>query len=204
MSDINELLSALKSNLGSAQEIIETECLLEKKKEVVDKFKDRPIEATIEELASVIEMNRSMMETAKQAAQASDDPAFMDSYSNLAKSYTENLKTMSMLLSEKAKIESQEKLKDQEMTFKEKQLAQQKELKLAEIASREKIAEGKKVDQPKLQQNNTFNLFSTVDKMLEAISGNKEVLKEIMVDSGIPQAQEAEIVQIPVDTPVNS
>ena len=111
---------------------------------------------------------------------------------------------MSMLLSEKAKIESQEKLKDQEMTFKEKQLAQQKELKLAEIASREKIAEGKKVDQPKLQQNNTFNLFSTVDKMLEAISGNKEVLKEIMVDSGIPQAQEAEIVQIPVDTPVNS
>ena len=39
MSDINELLAALKSNLGSAEEIIETQSLLEKRKDLQEQFK---------------------------------------------------------------------------------------------------------------------------------------------------------------------
>jgi hypothetical protein len=191
MSDVNELLAALKGNLGSSQEIIDTESLLQNKENLVSEFENDPLSATIRQLAENITVNKSILETARQLADQTGDPGYLEAFANISKANTENLKTLSLLISEKEKIQSVEKMKTRDHELKEKDLELKKELKLLDIASKEKIAEGRKAETaPKQQliQNNTF-LTASRDQVFDMLfsdgEAKKKATKEIMEMNGL-------------------
>jgi hypothetical protein len=199
MSDINELLAALKSNLGSAEEIIETQSLLEKRKDLQEQFKQSPIDATIEQLVKNIDANEKILQATKNLVEQTDQPEYIESFSNVSKANSENLKILSLLITEREKIRSQEELKKKEMEEKEKlarlQIESKEKIAKMNIESKEKIAEGKKVEQPKLQQNNMMVLTATRDQLFDALFSDKkeEKMKELLKDNGL--IQDAEVVE---------
>lgn len=199
MSDINELLAALKSNLGSAEEIIETQSLLEKRKDLQEQFKQSPIDATIEQLVKNIDANEKILQATKNLVEQTDQPEYIESFSNVSKANSENLKILSLLITEREKIRSQEELKKKEMEEKEKlarlQIESKEKIARMQIESKEKIAEGKKVEQPKLQQNNMMVLTATRDQLFDALFSDKkeEKMKELLKDNGL--IQDAEVVE---------
>lgn len=191
MSDVNELLAALKGNLGSAQEIIDTESLLQNKDSLVADFENDPLSATIRQLAENITTNKSILETARQLADQTGDPGYLEAFANISKANTENLKTLSLLISEKEKLKVSQKMKTRDHELKEKDLELKRELKLLDIASKEKIAEARKVDAgPKQQliQNNTF-LTASRDQVFDMLfsdgEAKKKATKEIMEMNGL-------------------
>jgi hypothetical protein len=199
MSDINELLAALKSNLGSAEEIIETQSLLEKRKDLQEQFKQSPIDATIEQLVKNIDANEKILQATKNLVEQTDQPEYIESFSNVSKANSENLKILSLLITEREKIRSQEELKKKEMEEKEKlarlQIESKEKIAKMNIESKEKIAEGKKVEQPKSQQNNMMVLTATRDQLFDALFSDKkeEKMKELLKDNGL--IQDAEVVE---------
>lgn len=199
MSDINELLTALKSNLGSAEEIIETQSLLEKRKDLQEQFKQSPIDATIEQLVKNIDANEKILQATKNLVEQTDQPEYIESFSNVSKANSENLKILSLLITEREKIRSQEELKKKEMEEKEKlarlQIESKEKIAKMQIESKEKIAEGKKIEQPKLQQNNMMVLTATRDQLFDALFSDKkeEKMKELLKDNGL--IQDAEVVE---------
>lgn len=203
MSDVNELLAALKGNLGSSQEIIDTESLLQNKENLVSEFENDPLSATIRQLAENITANKSILETSRQLADQTGDQGYLESFANISKANTENLKTLSLLISEKEKIRSAEKMKTRDHELKEKDLELKRELKLLDIASKEKIAEGRKAEGSKQQliQNNTF-LTASRDQVFDMLfcdgEAKKKATKEIMEMNGL--TLDVENTELVVDT----
>lgn len=186
MPDINDLLAALKENVDKTTNNYDGSETDDTSLNIQD-WKDAPIDATIAQMVKNIEYNSSILEEAKNLAEQTGNPDYIESFASVSKANSENLKILSLLISEREKLLSVEKLKQLDSVEKEKDRQLKLEIAKMQIESKEKIAEGKTTKTPQLQQNNTFNLLATRDAMLDAICGNKNTMKQILEDNGLDQ-----------------
>ena len=198
MADINDLIDALTSNAKNDEflymddyEDEDNNNLEEKLDDVLARFKDSPLSATLTEMVKTVRANQKVLKTARQLAEQTSEAGYLESYANVSKANSETLKIISLMLSEQAKLEAAEKLKAIDSEEKEKDRQLKLEIAKMQIESKERLAEGKSNKAPALQQNNVF-LSATRDEMLAAIKGDKKVMSEILKDNGI--VEEAELV----------
>ncbi len=198
MADINDLIDALTSNAKNDEflymddyEDEDNNNLEEKLDDVLTRFKDSPLSATLTEMVKTVRANQQVLKTARQLAEQTSEAGYLESYANVSKANSETLKIISLMLSEQAKLEAAEKLKAIDSEEKEKDRRLKLEIAKMQIESKERLAEGKSNKPPALQQNNVY-LSATRDEMLAAIKGDKKVMAEILKENGI--VEEAELV----------
>lgn len=149
-SDIDDILNALSVSVSTEGVVKESEPLRE----------DNIMAKVFENIEDTIAKNKEMIDTTLAIAQASGDAEHIESYASLVKSNTEMTK---MLLSTKMEMIK---------------LEQQKELKLKEIESKEKIAEGKKLSSKKdnnpIMQQNNFLFTGPREAVFDLLSNKPE------------------------------
>jgi len=174
MSDIDRLLNALRDDIGKPSEEDSTN-------ETADltKFEKDPIFATIEQLVGNILHNKKALEEARALAVATGEAGYLESFSSVSKANTENLKVLSMIVTEQEKLKQERFLKEKELELKTKEQELKKTLTEMNISSKEKIASekiaisGSKNDKNAvlLQQNNAF-ISANRETIFDFICGN--------------------------------
>lgn len=193
-TDINELLDALKNNLGSSEEIIDMDTSIQERTDLVSKFGANPYDALIAELVKNIAVNVKMLNEARIIVEQSGDVDALESFSSVSKANTENLKIISLAITERDKINTQRELKLKDQELKQKEIDQKMEIAKMQIASKEKIAGQKKPDAPSLIQHNNYSLVMTRDKMFDTLFGSDEDKAKVMQELR-QEAQDAELVE---------
>lgn len=194
-SDINDLLSSLQDSVENSAPPQPDNINESRNNSVTDvhEFLENPYDALIKELVSNIKVNKKVLDEAKKLAQMTDDPGFLESFSSVSKANSENLKILSLALTERDKLRSVEKIKEKEMQLK-------KEIAVMQIESKERIAEGKQKEGPKQLVQNNFTLVANRDKMFDLLFSDDpeqkaKLLKEVMGQE--EDTQEAEIIENP-------
>lgn len=185
-TDINELLDALKNNIGSSEEIIDTASDLEEKKDLIVKFGENPYDSLIGELVKNISVNAKVLNDARILAGQSDEVDALEGFASVSKANTENLKILSLAITERDKINTQRILKIKDQELKQQEIDQKMEIAKMQIISKEKIASQQRPDAPSLVQNNNYSLVMTRDKMFDTLFGSiadkAKVLQELKDD----------------------